>query len=90
MAIGTEGLSEAVLTEIDRSLRAHQLIKLRTYGIEREAREAMMSDICVALDATPVQHIGKILVIFRDNPEPAAESAPAGERQASARRRSSG
>jgi putative YhbY family RNA-binding protein len=79
VAIGSEGLSRAVLDEIDRSLRAHELIKLRTYGLEREMRKAMMLELCAALEAAPVQHIGKTLVIFRRNPDRPAEAAPPSE-----------
>lgn len=57
-----------MLAEIDRSLKAHELIKVRVYGIERDDREALMADICARLNAAPVQHIGNILVIFREKP----------------------
>ena len=40
--IGDRGLSESVLKEIDRSLSAHHLIKLRVGGEERDARETML------------------------------------------------
>lgn len=79
VAIGQQhGLSPSVLAEIDRSLQAHELIKVRVFGEEREAREALLGEICRALDAAAVQHIGNVLVIWRENPaeEPAAE-APA-------------
>lgn len=69
--IGNGGLSAAVLTEIDRTLHSHDLIKIRASG-ERAEREAMLEKICAALDASPVQHIGKILVVYRplkDAPE---------------------
>ena len=69
--IGDAGLSPAVLDEIARTLKSHDLIKVRASG-EREAREAMLQQICETLDAAPVQHIGKILVVYRpleDQPE---------------------
>ncbi len=62
--IGNAGLSPAVLDEIARTLKSHELIKIRAAG-EREEREAMMQQICETLNAAPVQHIGKILVIYR-------------------------
>lgn len=62
--IGNGGLSAAVLAEIDRSLNSHDLIKIRASG-EREEREAMLEKICETLDAAPVQHIGKVLVVYR-------------------------
>jgi len=65
---GNAGLTPAVLEEIRRALDSHGLIKIRTTG-EREERDTMMREICEQLDAAPVQHIGKILVVYR----PAAE-----------------
>jgi putative YhbY family RNA-binding protein len=68
--IGEAGLTPAVLKEIDSALKSHELIKIRVPGADRTARGALIDEICAALDASPVQHIGKILVIFRPRPEP--------------------
>jgi putative YhbY family RNA-binding protein len=77
VAIGHGGLTETVLAEIDRSLKAHELIKVRVFGVERAAREALLAQICEAVDGAPVQHIGNVLVVFREKPqEPAAEAKP--------------
>ena len=67
--LGGKGLTEAVITEIGRALDAHELIKVRAGGMEREAREAAFAEICTRLDAHPVQHIGKVLVLYRQKPE---------------------
>ncbi len=74
-SISQNGLSEAVLVEIDRGLKAHELIKVRVYGVERDAREALLTEICTRLDAAPVQHIGNVLVVYRANPEAPPEPA---------------
>lgn len=71
--IGDAGLTSTVLREIDVSLKSHELIKVRVFGDDRNARAAMIEAICTPLDAVVVQHIGKILVIFR--PRPADEAA---------------
>ena len=63
--IGNQGLSDPVMREISISLDAHELIKIRVQGDDREQRTAMMEQICDELDAAPVQHIGKLLVIWR-------------------------
>ncbi|MEM5342378.1 YhbY family RNA-binding protein [Paraburkholderia azotifigens] len=74
--IGAEGLTDAVLAEIKVHLKAHQLIKIRVFGDEREERIAIYEEICDRLSAAPIQHIGKLLVIWK--PEKAAtERAPA-------------
>jgi putative YhbY family RNA-binding protein len=63
--IGAEGLTDAVLKEINVHLEAHRLIKVRVFGDEREARAAVYDEICDRLNAAPIQHIGKLLVIWR-------------------------
>lgn len=63
--IGDQGLTDAVLKEIDVHLNAHGLIKLRAGGAEREAREAMLAEMCEKLNAHPIHHMGKVLMIYR-------------------------
>ena len=63
--IGESGLTEPVLAEIERALSTHELIKIRVFGDDREARAAIMQRACEALGAAPVQSIGKLLVIWR-------------------------
>jgi|ERR1700693_5973283 len=72
--IGGAGLSPAVLAEIDRGLKSHELIKVRAPGADRPGREAILEEICVRTGAQAVQHIGKVLVVFRENPEPSPSS----------------
>jgi putative YhbY family RNA-binding protein len=69
VAIAQEGLSAAVLKEIEVCLKAHALIKIRVYNDDRAAREDYLKSICEALSAAPVQHIGKLLIIWRPLPE---------------------
>jgi putative YhbY family RNA-binding protein len=63
--IGEAGLTPGVLKEIDGSLDSHGLIKVRVFGDDREARLAIYETICEKLDAAPIQHIGKLLVVYR-------------------------
>ena len=63
--IGNAGLTPAVLDEIERSLKSHDLLKIRVVNDDREVRETMLQEICVTLNAGPVQHIGKVLAVFR-------------------------
>jgi putative YhbY family RNA-binding protein len=67
--IGDAGLGPAVLNEIDRNLASHELIKIRISAAPQAARATMLAEICDALAAAPVQHIGKTLVVFRPRPE---------------------
>ena len=71
--IGVGGLTAAVLEEIDRSLNAHELIKVRVAGEDRDARSDTLRRVCEDLGATAVQQIGKILVIYRQRPGPRAK-----------------
>ena len=73
--IGDAGLTPKVLREIDINLKSHELIKIRVLGDDRIARPGMVEAICGPLDAAPVQHIGKILVIFRPRPEDSPDTA---------------
>jgi RNA-binding protein len=67
--IGQDGLTDAVQREIDAALKAHGLIKVRVLGDDRTAREAMFQTLADRLDAAPIQHIGKLLVLWRPQPE---------------------
>ena len=75
VSIAENGLTDAVLKEIDNCLKAHELIKIRVYGDSRENRIAYYEQICAELQASPVQHIGKLLVVYRFSPEKAAAEA---------------
>ncbi|WP_028357079.1 ribosome assembly RNA-binding protein YhbY [Brackiella oedipodis] len=63
--IGDKGLTAAVLKEINVHLKAHQLIKIKVAGDDREQRLQMLEQICDALDCAMVQHIGKTLTLYR-------------------------
>jgi putative YhbY family RNA-binding protein len=78
VAIGQHGLTPSVLREIDVNLRAHELIKVRAFSDIRGERDAMLGQICAKLDAAPVQHIGKLLILWRPAPKEAvAKENPA-------------
>jgi len=63
--VGAAGLTAAVRNEIDAALRAHGLVKVRV-GIEARAeREQLLAELAEGLGAAPVQHIGKLLVLWR-------------------------
>jgi RNA-binding protein len=67
--IGHEGATAAVIAEIDRALTAHELIKVRAGGADRDARAAMLDEICAKTDAAAVQTVGKVMVLWRPRPE---------------------
>jgi RNA-binding protein len=72
--VGGDGLTEAVVREAGAALDAHGLIKVRVFSDERDTREAMLAELADKLSAAPIQHIGKLLVLWRPQPEkPKAE-----------------
>jgi RNA-binding protein len=81
--VGGDGLTAAVLKECDGALASHGLIKVRVFSDERAARETMLQRLADELNAAPVQHIGKLLVLWRE-PAP-KEKAIAPERKAGPR-----
>lgn len=68
--IGNNGLSASVLKEIELALNAHELIKIKAASNELETRRTWMAEICAGTGASPVQQIGKILVIYRAASKP--------------------
>ena len=67
--VGGDGLTPNVRKEIDAALNAHGLIKVRVFSDDRAARELMYQELAADLNAAPVQHIGKLLVLWRPQPE---------------------
>jgi RNA-binding protein len=72
--VGAEGLTAAVEREIDAALNAHGLVKVRVFSDDRAGREALLGSLADKLSAAPIQHIGKLLVLWRPIPDkPKAE-----------------
>jgi putative YhbY family RNA-binding protein len=85
--IGADGLTAAVLTELERALKAHELIKIRVMGGDGDTRERLLGEICAATDSSPVQHIGKVLVVYRERPPAEQPEQPAAPPRKQAPRR---
>ena len=67
--IGSDGLTANVQKEIDAALNAHGLVKVRVFNDDRSEREQMLQSLAEQLEAAPIQHIGKLLVLWRPIPE---------------------
>jgi putative YhbY family RNA-binding protein len=63
--IGSDGLTPSVVKEVDHALNAHGLIKVRVFSDDRKVREEMLGRLSDELNAAPIQHIGKLLVLWR-------------------------
>lgn len=84
--ISSAGLADSVVAEIERCLKAHELIKIRVFSDDRLQREDLLAQICERLGASPVQHIGKILVVYREKLEqPAPKRSPVVRRKVKAK-----
>ena len=66
--IGGDGFTAAVEKELDAALKAHGLVKVRVFSDDRTAREALLAELADKLSAAPIQHIGKLLVLWRPIP----------------------
>ncbi len=75
VSIGQDGLTDAVCSEADLALKAHGLIKVRMFSDSRTDREAALTALADRLNAAPIQHIGKLLVLWRPIPEKPAAAA---------------
>ena len=66
--VGNDGLTVAVKKEVDAALKAHGLVKVRVFSDDRAARDVILQTLADELEAAPVQHIGKLLVLWRPKP----------------------
>ncbi len=69
LQLGEKGLTDAVVAEIERAVAAHELIKIRAAPLNRDEREVALASICMRTGAHAIQHIGKMLVVYRKKPE---------------------
>lgn len=66
--VGNAGLTPEVIREIETNLKSHELIKVRLMAADRQERTRLAAEICDRTGAHPVQHIGKIIVVYRARP----------------------
>ena len=74
LKLGKDGLTPAFFTELQRSLRAHELVKLRFLGAERDEREVLCARIADEGRCVCVGAVGHTALFYRQNPEPAERS----------------
>jgi len=69
VTVGQSGASEAVIAEVDRSLTAHGLIKVKLAGADRDSRGGLTATLCDRTAAETVQQVGRVLVLWRPRPD---------------------
>ncbi|OUS32886.1 RNA-binding protein [Thalassotalea sp. 42_200_T64] len=67
--LGNNGLTEAVVAEIDYALGHHELIKVKIPTDDKEVKQLIVDAIVRETNSIKVQTIGKTLVIFRQSDE---------------------
>ena len=67
--VGQAGVTDAVAAEVDRALKAHELIKVKILGDDRHARAEIADALAARADAALVQSVGKVIVLWRPNPD---------------------
>ena len=68
VSLGNAGLTDAVVKELDRALSDHELVKVRARASDREQRDTWLSELARRTQATLVQRIGNVAVIYRADP----------------------
>jgi len=63
--IGQNGLTDAVIKEIDVALNAHELIKVRAKGSDKDERAEQCLKIQEKLNAYIIHRIGFVTVLYR-------------------------
>lgn len=67
LLLGSNGVTPAVLRELEQALSDHELIKVRLSGDDRAARAAAVGQLVESSGAEPVQTIGRVAVLYRRN-----------------------
>lgn len=67
--VGQAGLSDALVVEVERALLAHELIKVKLGGADREIRASLTQELCARTGAAEVQQVGRIVVLWRPKPQ---------------------
>ena len=67
--IGKEGITDAVLAQAEEVLEKHELIKIKVLETAMMTPREAQGILCEALDAEPVQCIGKKLTLYRRSKE---------------------
>jgi len=68
--IGSKGLTDAVMTEIELALNQHELIKIKLPSSDKAEKVALLAQITGKSKSEPVQLIGRVGVIYRAGNEP--------------------
>ena len=74
--MGQRGITDALTAELDAALRAHELVKVKLGGADRDERAELVEMLCSACEAEAVQQLGGTVTLFRRNPDRPRISLP--------------
>ena len=67
--VGSAGVTDQVIAEVNRALTAHELIKVKIATDDREGRVRMGDEIAARTDAAIVHRVGKVVILWRPGPD---------------------
>ena len=70
VTVAGKGLTETIQLEVDRALEDHELIKVKFAVGDREVKKEMIRELCSIVEATIIQEIGHIALIYRKSLDP--------------------
>ena len=68
VTVGSAGVTDPLVAEVERALTAHELIKVKVGTDDRPDRVAVGDEICTRTGATAVHRVGKVLILWRPRP----------------------
>ncbi|WP_221800644.1 YhbY family RNA-binding protein [Oceanobacter mangrovi] len=69
VTVASNGLTEAVLEELNRALDDHELVKIKVSVGDRDVKKAVIDEVIVQTKAILVQQIGNTALLLRRNPK---------------------
>lgn len=66
--VGGAGVTDGIMDMVDKSLAAHELIKVK-FNEYKDEKQELTQQICEQTDATLVRIIGNIAILFREKEE---------------------
>ncbi|AGF47439.1 YhbY family RNA-binding protein [Candidatus Kinetoplastidibacterium crithidiae] len=75
VTVGYKGITQEVLKEINFTIKAHELIKLKIHGKEKSDRLQIIETICKDIKCQLIQQIGKTCVIYKEREDNLTEQS---------------
>ena len=67
VSVSDRGLSDGIIAETERALTDHELIKVKVDALQKADRLAITEMLAEQTQATVIQNIGKVAVLYRKN-----------------------